>query len=318
MDSIEMKKLYINIAQMYYDQNMTQNQIAQRTGINRTSISRILKKIREDGIVKIIINYDLNNVSLAQKLRNRFNLKYVSVVPVNSEQQKRVRLTAIGQACAKFLEQVVEDNDVIGLSWGSTLASVVEALAPSAVKNNVSCVPIVGGPSGKLESQYHVNTICYGVAQKFRGKSLLIDFPAIVEKTSMKNDILETHYYKEIDNMWDHISIAVFGVGSLQIAENSTWHAFYGDKAITKLKSEGVAGDICSRFYDINGAIIQTHLSDRTISIQLDKLRKARYAIGVAESVEKVPGIIGALRGHYMNVLITTEETATAILEETD
>ncbi|RYM02752.1 sugar-binding transcriptional regulator [Sporolactobacillus sp. THM7-7] len=317
MDQIEKKKLLIHIAQMYYNQNMTQNQIAKETGINRSSISRLLKKMRDEGLVKIIINYDVDDETIEQKLNNRFGLTDSIVVSLPANQSTEVKLAAIGQACAKLLDRAVKDNDVIGFSWGSSLASTVDALEPTFSRENIFCVPMVGGPSGKLDSQYHVNTISYEAAQKFRGRSLMIDVPAIVEKPSMKRDILGTQYFKEIAKMWDQITVAVFGVGSLGITGNSTWQAFYGDSIIEQLKAACAVGDICSRFFNTEGKSVHIPLSDRTITIPLEKLKKTRYSIGVAESREKVPGIIGALKGGYMNVLVTTDETAKMILEET-
>lgn len=314
MIDLETKKQYIQIAQMYYEQNMTQSEIAAAVGINRTSISRILKKLREEGIVKIIINYAMNDISLAQRLKNRFHLKEAIVVPVEQD-DKQMKLTAIGQACAKYLDHITQDNDVIGFSWGSTLAEVVDALDTSSPKHNVFCIPLIGGPSGKLASRYHVNTICYAAARKFNGRSLMIDVPAIAETSSLKKDILETQYFREISHMWDQVNIAVFGIGSLQIAKSSTWFEFYGNESVTKFRDENVAGDVCSHFYDLNGDEIRTHITDRTISIPSEKLKRINYSIGVAESREKVPGIVGALNGHYVNVLITTKETAERILD---
>ncbi|KTD84044.1 hypothetical protein UQ64_28190 [Paenibacillus etheri] len=84
---------------------------------------------------------------------------------------------------------------------------------------------------------------------------------------------------------------------------------------IDELEDGKVAGDICSRFYDGNGVSVHTGISDRTLTIELEQIKRARYSIGVAESQEKASGILGALNGGYMNVLVTTEETAQKILE---
>jgi DNA-binding transcriptional regulator LsrR (DeoR family) len=318
MDKNEEKQLLIKVAQMYYEKDMTQSQISKELGIYRTTISRMLKRVREEGIVKITINYGAgDNLTIAQTLKDRFRLKEVFVLPVEPEQPRQVKLRAIGQACARLLSRVVQDGDVIGFSWGSSLAATVEELEPSA-KQNVWCVPMVGGPSGKLESKYHVNTICYQAALKFNAKSFMIDAPAITEKKATRDDILDSRFFQEIAEMWDRITVAVFGIGSREISGESNWRAFYGDAAIEELESGKVVGDICSRFFDRDGVPVRIGISDRTITIHLDQLKRARYSIGVAESLEKVSGIIGALKGGYMNVLVTTEETAQSILAQTE
>ncbi|MFD2616445.1 sugar-binding transcriptional regulator [Terrilactibacillus laevilacticus] len=313
------KKLLIKIAHMYYEQDMTQSQISKELGIYRTTISRMLKKSREEGIVKIIINYDAgNNEAIENELKKRFDLKEAIVVPIDSDQPKHLRLNAIGQACASLLERINREDDMIGFSWGSSLAAVVEALRLQDKKQNILCVPLIGGPAGKLDTQYHVNTICYQASLKLNGKSLMIDVPAVMEQKEIRDAIMESNYFKMFADVWKNISIAVFGIGSLEISETSTWLNFYGRETTRKLKKSHVTGDICSQFFDINGKRIQTSISDRTIAMDLNQIKKVRYSIGVAESPEKVSGIIGALNGRYMNTLVTTEETAREILNQTE
>lgn len=312
------RKLMIRIARMYYEQNMTQNQIAEELGIYRTTISRLLKNARTEGIVTIKINYDLDHDFTAEEqLKKRFGLSEAIVVPVERDQAQTVKLMAVGQACARFLNRAIKDGDIIGFSWGSSLAETVDALEPAAQKNAI-CVPLVGGSSGLLESRYHSNTICYQAALKLEAKSLMIDFPSIVEKREMRDDILNSRHFQEISALWSRMTIAVFGIGSIKMSGQSTWRAFYKDETVRELGDRKAVGDICSRFFDQNGEPVSTSFSDRTITIQLEVLKKTRFAIGVAESLKKVSGIIGALRGRYLNVLITTDETAEQILKRTE
>lgn len=59
MDSWEEKRLLVKIAQMYYEKDMTQSEISKALNIYRTSISRLLKKARDEGIVKITIDKEI-------------------------------------------------------------------------------------------------------------------------------------------------------------------------------------------------------------------------------------------------------------------
>ncbi|WP_449599247.1 sugar-binding transcriptional regulator [Paenibacillus sp. Marseille-Q9583] len=315
MDRKEDRKLLIKIAQMYYEQNLTQSEISNELGIYRTTISRMLKRVREEGIVTITINYDIgDHCTLEQELKERFGLKEAIVVEVDTAQSGVNKRKAIGRACAKWLEKVVQPKDMIGFSWGSSLAAVVDNLT-LAQRPFVTCIPTVGGPSGKMESGYHVNNICYQAALKWGARSLMIDVPAITEQKETRDQLMRSQYYQTIAKAWDQLDIAVFGIGSPEIKGEEAWRGFYGDAVIDELEDGKVAGDICSRFYDGNGLPVRTAISDRTLTIELEQIKRARYAIGVAESLEKVSGILGALNGGYMNVLVTTEETAQKILE---
>ena len=85
---------------------------------------------------------------------------------------------------------VVKDNDLIGVSWGEALAETVNAMEKKDCKG-VVCIPLIGGPSGKLASSFHVNTIAYEIASKLNGKSMLIDSPAILESEEIKKALDE-------------------------------------------------------------------------------------------------------------------------------
>ncbi|WP_328804436.1 sugar-binding transcriptional regulator [Paenibacillus apii] len=317
LDNNEELRLMLKVAQMYYDNDMTQSEISKELGIYRTTISRMLKKIREKGIVKITINYDLSETfSIEQQLMERFGLKEAIIVPVTSD-EKKAKLKVMGRACAQLLGRIVQDDDVVGFSWGSSLAEVIHELEEPRESSAVF-VPMLGGPSGKLESQFHVNTLVYAAAQKFKGTSVLIDVPAILERKETRDHIVESQYFQDISELWDKITIAIFGIGSIGMKGTATWNSFYGNELFDELERGGIVGDICSQFFDIGGNLVETSISDRTIAVNLERLKHTKYAIGVAESPEKADAIIGALRGRYLNVLVTTEETARAILERTE
>ncbi|WVD65943.1 sugar-binding transcriptional regulator [Orbus sturtevantii] len=310
-------KLLINIAQLYYEHNLTQAQISAKLGIYRTTISRLLKKAQQQQIVKFTINYNLCQTSLLEKqLKEYFKLHDVIVVDANTDDQSDIYLQKMGYAGAKYLQKIITDHDIIGFSWGSSLAAVAEQL-DNSVHKEALCLPMVGGPAGKLTSQFHVNTIVYNVATKLHCRSLLMDFPAILEEKSLRDAIVKSQHYNQIASYWYKLTIAMFGIGSCNIANSSIWHGFYGDDdQIETLENKPIAGDICSRFFDHKGNIVQTNISDKIINITLEQLKIAKYRIGVAESTEKADAIIAAILGGYINVLITTKGTAESILTQ--
>lgn len=319
MDKNEDLRLMVKVAQMYYEQDLTQAEIARQLGIYRTTISRLLKKVRQLGIVTIAINYDYNeNLVLEQQLKSRFNLKEAIVVSTPNPFDLQEQLVLMAKQCAVFLSSIIEENNIIGFSWGSAVATLVEQMDSLPQSRRVTCIPMVGGPSGKLESRYHVNTLVYSAAMKLKGESLLIDFPAILEQKAIRDGIIQSQHFRNIADYWDQLDIAIVGIGSPTMSGQLSWRAFYGNEVIDDFNDRRVIGDICSRFYDRDGEPVNTHISDKTITIELNQIKRARYAIGIAHSHEKVNAIIGALRGKYINCLVTTKETAEEILNSTN
>ena len=315
MENSDDIRLIVKIAQLYYEQDMTQAQIARELGIYRTTISRLLKRGREHGIVTIAINYDYNeNLWLEQQLKQKFALKEVVVASSEAEQEED-QLNAMGQQGAQLLERLLAPGDIIGLSWGRAVRSLVENLPQSSQSRQLICVPIIGGPSGKLESRYHVNTLTYSAAARLKGESHLADFPALLDNELIRNGIMQSQHFKTIAAYWSNLDVALVGIGSPAIRDGANWHAFYGSEESDDLHARHVAGDICSRFYDINGTTVETNMSEKTLSIEMQRLKQARYSVGIAMGEEKYSGILGALHGKYINCLVTNRETAELLLK---
>jgi len=311
MENSDDIRLIVKIAQLYYEQDMTQAQIARELGIYRTTISRG----REQGIVTIAINYDYNeNLWLEQQLKQKFGLKE-AVVASSDGLLEEEQLSAMGQHGALLVDRLLEPGDIIGFSWGRAVRSLVENLPQASQSRQVICVPIIGGPSGKLESRYHVNTLTYGAAARLKADSHLADFPALLDNPLIRNGIMQSQHFKTISSYWDSLDVALVGIGSPAIRDGANWHAFYGSEESDDLNARHVAGDICSRFYDINGGLVDTNMSEKTLSIEMAKLRQARYSIGIAMGEEKYSGILGALHGRYINCLVTNRETAELLLK---
>lgn len=309
------EQLLVKIAEMYYLENKTQSQISKELGIHRTTISRLLKQSREEGIVEITIKYDAaGNYNLEKTLESTFGLHKAIVVSTAKEMQKTQKHILLAQALGNYLETLLRNKMKIGFSWGETLSVVVNHI-PNLDLADIICVPMIGGPSGKLESDYHVNTITYQAAQKLNGKALLIDSPAIPETKLLTEELLKNEFNQELLNIWGNLDVAITGIGSVLLNKDKAWQEFYGESIVNTIKKQEIVGDVVSRFYNIEGDHIENELDERLIGITIDKLRKCPYRIGVAESTTKVPAIIGALKGRYVNILVTTEESAREILE---
>ncbi|KAF1306112.1 sugar-binding transcriptional regulator [Enterococcus saccharolyticus] len=308
-------KLLVKIAQMYYQEDKNQSQISKELNIHRSTISRLLKKSREEGIVNISINYDLaGTYSLEKELEAKYDLLKAIVVPTAVDIQSVQKVQSLGKATNEFLQSILVDDMIIGFSWGQAMSVVSEELNDTKAEN-LTCIPLIGGPAGRLISEYHVNTITYTASKVLNAKALLIDAPAFPETKELKDALLANEFNQELLHLWKKLSVAIFGIGSPQIKDSDRWQLFYGEDVLSQVNTQ-VAGDVVSRFYDVNGEHIPNDLDNRLIGISIEDLKAVQYRIAVAESLEKVEAIKSALLGKYMNVLVTTQETADAILNE--
>lgn len=72
--------------------------------------------------------------------------------------EQKVQL--LGAATNNYLQSILEDKMIVGFSWGQAMSMVATELQETE-KNNLMCIPLIGGPSGRLIGEYHVNTITF-------------------------------------------------------------------------------------------------------------------------------------------------------------
>lgn len=311
------RRLLIKVANMYYIENMKQSDIAAKLGMNRTTVSKYLKRAMDAGLVKISI-VDDSYAYLEAALERKFNLKEVYIVSSNSDSDEVKN--NMGKAGLAFLKRIIAVNKIIGFAWGSSIGALARQSALEHCSPvSVDFVPLVGGPEN-IDSEFHVNTICYKVAQAFSSNSHYLYAPAITKTAEIREAIIQDVNYANIVEYWDNMDIAFVGIGAPVKSSNLVWAGDFATGAFAKesidgLAQSGVVGEICSIFYDSNGLVVKTDFTDKIIAIGLEKLRTLEYSIGIAASKEKVPAIYGALKGKIINVLISDEDTAKLLLE---
>jgi deoxyribonucleoside regulator len=310
---VNKNSLIVEVARLYYDFHFSQNQIAQKIGISRPGVSRLLSQAREKGIVRIeIIDPEQNTTQLESQLSEKFDLKKVIIVPNENvpdfELKKR-----LGLITAKYLEKLMKVGITLGVSWGTTIQSVANQVQSKKILN-ATVVQLVGGLS-KAEYDTHASEISMKVAKKYQALPYLLPLPAIVDSIELKRAIVKDKNISKTLELARQAEIALFSVGIFD-HESVLVKADYFDKAdVDSLLKKGAIGDICTHIITESGNICDSDLDQRTIGIELENLRNKRYSIVVAGGREKLKVIRAGLLARYFNVLITDEKTATNLLD---
>jgi len=171
-------------------------------------------------------------------------------------------------------------------------------------------IPLVDCPH-TTDFNSHVNTIIYELSSKTGGNPYFVNAAVIQEKESTKKAIVNSKYFKETSQYWNHIDLAVVGIGGILSSNASKWrHETLSEEDYELLRLEGVVGDICSRFINKDGCLIKGDLNDRTVGIELDTFKKIPRSIGIARGKSKVSAIKGVLKNNLITDLVTDLETA--------
>ena len=305
------RRILVKVAYMYYDENMTQQEIADKLGVSRPSVSRLLQKARQSGIVEIKISYEGSFTKLEDALEKKFNLREAIITPTEESDTLKHLLA---EAAANYLTRTIKDEDIVGVSWGTTLALIPKYIQEAS--RNVTFVPLVGGV-GQIKLDIHSNTISINLAKAFNGKGQLLHAPVVVDSVKVKETLISDTSISEILKLASKSNIAVIGIGS-PLALNSTIRqtGYYTDKELQELKEVKAVSDLCCIFLDSDGSVCPAELNQRVIGISIEKLKAIPNVVAVAGGKDKQEAILAALKGGYINVLVTDEKTAEFLLNQ--
>ncbi|WP_455675939.1 sugar-binding transcriptional regulator [Pradoshia sp.] len=303
----------IQAAKLYYLLDCTQNEIAKKLGVSRPTVSRMLQTAKREGIVQIKICEKADGLSdLEAELEQKYGLKKAVVASV-AQYEDHIIKTTIGLKAAEYLDSIVNDDDIIGVTWGTTIYHVAVELKKKQV-NNVQVVQLKGGISLSEKNTY-VSEILYLFGKAFNASPHYLPLPAIVDNVVVKEAIMADRHIKRVIEMGRKANIALFTCGQIKSDSLLFNLGYFSDEDADMLYSKAV-GDISSRFFDKDGHICSQSLDERTLGIELDELKQKDYSILVAGGSRKIDSIHAALKGGYANVLVTDQYTARFILDK--
>jgi DNA-binding transcriptional regulator LsrR (DeoR family) len=307
------KRLLYRVAKAYYDDGLTQQQIAVRLGLSRIKVSRLLRTAREEKIVQIsIAPLQESNADLERQLEDVYGLKEALVVTCSAPDRPTV-VTELGLVAANCLTRGLQGNEVIALSWGTSVLSVVNALSPMDLPD-VRVVQLLGG-LGELEAQTHGADLAQRMARALGAKPRLIHAPGVVKDELVREALVKDPQVADTLALAERADIAVVGIGVLE--PNATLLSCGNTlttSEVEELKSRGAAGDIALQFFDARGAKVDHPLNRRIVGTDLEKIKGIDRVIGVACGREKIRAIRAALLGGLIDVLVTEERTAETLL----
>ncbi|MDT2595443.1 sugar-binding transcriptional regulator [Enterococcus dongliensis] len=307
------KKLLAKVAYMYYEQELTQAQIAKELAIYRTTVSRMLSQAKAAGIVEIKINhFDPSLFELEEQMKQAFGLTAVELVPTENDSSEEIKEERLAAAAGAWLRRQLSDDMVVGLSWGASVGKAVSKIEPKQLAN-VSVVPVVGGPS-HINSRYHVNTLVYELARKLNGNSLFVNATVIQETKALAEGIFNSKYFHELKEYWKRLDLVIVGIGGPLSYHKSQWRDLLSAADYQELKLREAVGDCCCRFYDSYGKELNGGVNQRTIGLSLTELADVPQSVGIARGISKARSIVPLLKKGYLKTVITDQETAQEIL----
>jgi lsr operon transcriptional repressor len=309
------EELLLRAAWFYYKDELTQDEIAKRLSLSRASVGRLLDRARKVGLVTIQLNAEyLDAFELSAELRQVFGLSEALVVPDHEKQPADLHAlnARLGQGGAQFLSTHLRPGGTLGVGWGETVSRVVAATNFGSV-GPVHMVTLTGGVDGYLQ------TILSSKGEPGTDADLttatVIPAPNIASSPSLAAALREEPTIQDVLKQARSVEQAVVGVGTPTTDATIVQLGYLTAADARVLRQQGVVGDILGEFFDADGKVADAPIHDRRIGIDLSDLACIPKVVGVAGGLHKVPAILGALHGGFLDVLVTNELTAVRLLE---
>jgi DNA-binding transcriptional regulator LsrR (DeoR family) len=300
-------ELLVRASRLYYELGETQNEIADRLGITRPQVSRLLKRARAEGIVEIrIIDRDTAESPAAAALQDRFALDAVHLAPTLAGPEDLTR-RVVGRLAAQVLRASVRDGAIVGIGDGASVGAVADALVDAATPVRATVVPLAGGywSTGADRDPFR------RIADAFGAQPHGLMAPGLLDDAATK-DALEAHAgVRAVLDLWGRLDVALFGIGG------PSWGvASLGVDVAAALDEANAVGEILIAPFDVDGTFVCPVLRDRVLAFDAQRLGSVPVSIGVGAGERKVLPILGALRSGAVRTLVTDVATAEAVEAE--
>jgi DNA-binding transcriptional regulator LsrR (DeoR family) len=304
----------IEAATLYYEEQLTQAEVGQRLATSRSTVSRLLSDARAQGVVQVTIHHPwARHSQLEARLRTTFGLREARVLRAG-QRPDDVVLDGVGALTARFLQGVIRDDLVLGVSYGRSIAATIRHLAPAHARDLV--VVQLLGALGSDNPLIEGANLARDLASKFGATYRYLYAPLVVEDARTRDLLTQEPLVQDVLEVGRLADVALVGIGALgDEAPSLIWRGYLTAADLTHLRAKGAVGNMCAQFFDARGQLLDADLNRRSISIGLQGLADIGLVVATAGGSQKAPAILGALRGGYIDVLVTEEETARRVLE---
>lgn len=297
------------VARRYYLERRAKNEIAAELGISRFRVARLLAQAFDAGVVTITVHAPASvDLELGRELADAYGLANAVVVDT-SELQRQDALDALATAGAEYLQDVVSPGEVLGLSWGSSVAALVDRLSELPTVDVVQlagALRVDGREVSGAEIVRRVAVISGGDLYPLHAP-LVLKTPGIAQALRQEPGVRRTL------QAYASLTTAVVGIGAWSPGQS----ALYREMTLSEIRVQravGAVADICGHVLGGNGKPLNDDTARRLVGISWADLDRVRRVIGIAGGASKHRAIAAVLRGGLLDTLITDTAAARRLL----
>ncbi|WP_461209965.1 sugar-binding transcriptional regulator [Desulfocurvus sp. DL9XJH121] len=304
--------LKARVAWAYYNEGLTQAQIAKRIGISRVRVNRLLQHCREVGLVQVSINSGLSACAgLEFDLERAFGLRRAVVVPTPEDPGALYK--AVGEAAAGYAAAALEEGQALGLGWGATLHGSLGGVPYYSGTRDNTVVSLFGGLPVSIATNPY--SIASEYAKRLRAaKCLYIAAPMYAPSVEICGVLRAQAGFSEVHEQAARVDVALVGCGDMTAASTNVVLGALSPEEGRALHDAGAVAEIFGHFIGEDGEVVDHEVNARFTGPTMESLRSIPMTIVVAGGPQKTSALRAMLRGRYATVLVTDEDSARAVL----
>ncbi|MFT8717168.1 sugar-binding transcriptional regulator [Gluconobacter potus] len=300
------------LAALYYLEQVTQEELSRKFALSRPTVSKLLKRAREEGIVEIRVRTrPAAAAELEQEFQKRFGIeRLLTAVNQNDPDAQR---SAVAAMLAAHLESILRDEMIVAVGMGRNVAAIADQIG-MPVARAITFVSAIGGSTraGEYMSSDH---ICRRLAARFGGMSETLYAPALVSDAALRCALMDNDVVRRTLHRARRADVALIGIGDVSEDSNMVRMGWFSPQEVAEAKLAGTVGDMMGYdFITIEGKHADISLQGRVIGLALEDLRRIPNVITIASESSKLVAILAALRTGTITTLATTELIAKTIL----
>ncbi|MBL8132570.1 MAG: sugar-binding transcriptional regulator [Anaerolineae bacterium] len=314
MGDVDYDEQILQAAHLYYVDNLTQAEIAKVLGVSRPTVSRLLTRAREEGIVQVTITpWRQRDAALEEQVSRRFNLRGAIIVRTSSGSNPAAVRQGIGFGAGSHVVKLIRPEDVIGIGRGRTLAELTAAMHPPGEPMNLTIVQLLGDVSAQHDESL-ARELTRQLAANFGGQAYYVTAPALVDNAATRDMLMKSAAITAATQLYSRLQIALVGIGEIEKSP-LVLGGLISEEEAAQLRRQGIVGDICGYFFDIDGQFRSTTFDGRAIGITLDELQRCDNVVAVAGGDDKVVPLLGVLRSGIVDFLVSDQLTTANIMQ---
>lgn len=304
-------------AWLYYQDGLSQSEVANIMGVSRVTVVKYLHLAREKGFVNINLDSSVfSTIDYAIRIKAKFDLNNVLILPDEEKNKSQHTLNMnrerLAKAGAMYLSQIINDDDILGVAWGRTIYKLGNYLPPKSLKN-ITVLQMIGAVAPQPD--FKTTEAAALIANKLSGCNINLHVPAVVSSARLAMELQAEPIIRRNFSALNQCNKALFVVGNTCDDNPLVTTGVLTSSEMAQYRDLGAVGVICGRFYDAQGNPLVSDIDLRIMGISLAQLRQITQRLFIAGGVENIQATIGAIKGGYATDIVIDEVTALALLE---